>query len=276
MKKLIATDLDGTLLNKQHASSTTIRQAIKHIIANPNHIFAIATGRHLHPNHRVGLNFLDLPIYKICMNGALIKGPHNDVLKEFPINRHIVYRMLHEFPEISFEIITQSNVYVHRKKWEHFQNMTIGKASLNRRLKYVIASITGQYQYQSLPPLSEKILKIDCRVGDVVIAERLHQYIERHKDFIRNSGPNIENFEMTANDVHKQSSIEFLRQHVQINTDNVYVFGNDINDVEMLHYYPNSYVPINAVQAAKEAASNILPLYNGNQLANYMKDVIKD
>src|SRR5690625_428018 len=83
--KLIATDLDGTLLNELGKVSTENAQAIKNALDQGIQV-VVATGRAYEaaylPLQEVGLS---LPI--ICLNGAMTYTENKELLKHIPMER---------------------------------------------------------------------------------------------------------------------------------------------------------------------------------------------
>lgn len=80
MIKLVAMDLDNTLLNKDGTISANTLSLIHELNKNGVH-FAVATGRSFHSaNYIADKISMDAPV--ICYNGALIKDASNNVLFE--------------------------------------------------------------------------------------------------------------------------------------------------------------------------------------------------
>lgn len=273
--KLIVSDLDGTLLNKWHTSSPAIDQCVQTIAASSTAEFVVATGRHLFKNHLVGLTFKDLPIYKVAMNGALVRDKDNQPLKAYPLPSNFVEDLIQQFPQVSFELMTEQGVYTTFSRWGHFHNMTQGSRSINRRVKFLVAALRGGFHYQVKLPLQQPILKIDCHISDLNLAHQVNQFIAASGHAI-NSGPNIHNFEITAQGVTKLKGLFWLMNYLEIDENQVAVYGNDLNDLEMLGAFTHSYVPQNAVAAAKQAAKQILPVDNGIGIAQHMVTQLKN
>jgi HAD superfamily hydrolase (TIGR01484 family) len=92
-KKLIFTDLDGTLLNTDKKISEQSEQIIKAFIAQGHH-FCFVTGRSLEdalPYYRQ----LELTTICICNNGASIHHPSDHDFDDifFPINNKAFFKL---------------------------------------------------------------------------------------------------------------------------------------------------------------------------------------
>ncbi len=78
MYQLIATDLDGTLLNGEHQISEYTLQTITRLYQQ-NVKFLIATGRHYIDVRPIADQF-DFPMYLITSNGARVHNKQGEVL----------------------------------------------------------------------------------------------------------------------------------------------------------------------------------------------------
>lgn len=71
MKKLIVSDIDGTLLRSDKHVSNTTKDKITQLIGE-GHLFAIATGR-MHGAGKIITQELDYDGFLISCNGAVVK-----------------------------------------------------------------------------------------------------------------------------------------------------------------------------------------------------------
>ncbi|MDO4432767.1 MAG: Imm53 family immunity protein [Aerococcaceae bacterium] len=267
--RLIVSDLDGTLLNKWHKSDAVIDAAIDTVLAKRQH-FALATGRHLHKNHRVGLTFLDKKIYRIAMNGAIVYDPTGKLLVETPIEPAIIAKMHAQFPTVSFEWITKEAVLVERTKWQHFWSITKKSNRLRHWGKHLVAAVTGGYHYQASDIVSQSILKIDCRIADEATRKQFRAFLAEHQAELVDAGYQEDIFEITAANANKRNAVQFLANYLQIAEQHVAVYGNDRNDVLMLEHFEHSYAPNNSVPVALAAAHHVIGSSYEHSVAHHM------
>lgn len=273
MIKLFVSDLDGTLLNRMHRSDEVVDETIDQVLAQ-GHYFAIATGRHLHKNHRIGLTFLNRPLYVICMNGALVYTPSKEVLSRCVIESDIVEEMLERFPEVSFEWVTQEKVLVNRSRWAHFHNITQGSRSARHLIKHLIAACIGDYAYHSDNLVNEAVLKIDCRIGDSKTRAKFREFLVEKAEWIVDAGYHDEIFEITALSANKRNAVQVLLEHLKVTEEEVAVYGNDRNDVEMLTHFKHSYAPNNSANVALEAANYSLGSSYEHSVAYHIRETL--
>ncbi len=117
MIKLIACDLDGTLLDGNHEITNDNRQVIEEL-KEKDIPFVIATGR-IYPSAAVFSKDLELTTPIIACNGAVIKDPIADrILYHFPVATDSMLEMIRicKKHDIYFHIYTLDTVYAERNE----------------------------------------------------------------------------------------------------------------------------------------------------------------
>lgn len=257
--KIIASDLDGTLLNSKFQSDEVIDLCIKNIVSSNNR-FIVATGRTLN-----GVNSLSLskfPIYKIVMNGAMIYDERNILLKSFPINEKIVKEIDKMFPHSTIEYITQKNNYMtiskekyiqEYSKWEYWSQRVLShdKSMLENHISHFIFN-------SDIQSINEDILKINILE---LTSDKVNQKIKLLSKFnmeLENVLFNECVLELTNIEATKLNALNYLKSVNEWSDKDIIVFGDGDNDLEMLNYFENSYSPSSASIEAKLNASYVL------------------
>ena len=75
--------------------------------------------------------------------------------------------------------------------------------------------------------------------------------------------------------VSKKRGIEILRERLGLGMDEIAVFGDDVNDVEMLATYPNGYAMGNADDSVKAHARFCAPANDEDGVARIMETIIE-
>lgn len=275
MIKLFVTDLDGTFLNGLHVTSHLGKQVIQQVLNDHKH-FAIATGRHLHGNHQVGLSFLHQPIYKIGMNGAIIWDTTNEVVYEQPIALEMIKQLKEQFPTVSFEWITKDGVFIERTRLQHWRLMLKKWANLKAIVKYTLGLFAKDYYFNARINSQQEILMIAARIGDTTLAQEVKNFIANNGQFIVDFGPSVHHFEVVASGVNKQTATSWLTAALEITEDEVAVYGNDLNDVPMLTHFEHSYATQNAVPLAKQTAKHVIGSNKQDGVAIHIMKTLKD
>lgn len=275
MIKLIVTDLDGTFLNGFHIVSKLGKQAIKEVLKD-NKYFAIATGRHLHGNHQIGLSFLKESIYKIGMNGAIIWDTANKVVYEKPITFKMIKQLKENFPTVSFEWITKDGVYIKNSRLRHWHCMLKNRPNLKAIVKYTFGLFAKDYYFNHEITHHQQVLMISARVGDTSQAQEIKNFIATNSQYMIDFGPSIHHFEVVSSGVNKQVATSWLANALKITEENVAVYGNDLNDVPMLAHFKHSYATQNAVPLAKESAKHIIASNKEDGVAAHIMKMLKE
>lgn len=266
MIKFFVSDLDGTLLNRWHLSDYKINRSVAEIKRH-GYLFAVATGRHLRYHHRFSLKFLKQTDYFITLNGALVCDAHNHVIASQPIDTHTVQQLITHFPQISFECLTINQILVLNSKNTHFKQAITAHKTPKNILKQILNRWWGHYTYDTTleTVLQSDILKLECIVNSKEEKDQLIEVLQTLSSNLTFAYNDDRHFEITAAGANKKTGLIALLKHLKMHPDQVAVFGNDLNDVEMLQYFKHSYVTQQAVADAKEAAHTILK--NSNQHA---------
>ena len=113
MIKLIATDMDGTLLNAGHEITTMNQEAIKFAQANGITV-VIATGRAFY-EAQTPVAETDLKVPYICLNGAEVRDESFNIMSTSHLNHDLVHKITTALKIIIFIIkFTQTVAYIQK------------------------------------------------------------------------------------------------------------------------------------------------------------------
>ena len=111
MINLIATDMDGTLLNAAHEISEENIQAIKYAQSQGITV-VIATGRAFYEAN-APINQTDLKVPYICLNGAEVRDESFNIMSTSNLNRELINRITVELNKenIFYQVYTNLGIY---------------------------------------------------------------------------------------------------------------------------------------------------------------------
>ena len=262
MIKLFASDLDGTLLNVDHRLDEIIVDAIKKINEN-NKTFCIATGRSMYQEHSDDFRCIDGYNYCISLNGAIITNKENEIIYYKSIDHEFVMKMLKEFPTVSFECLGVDRMYYRHTKEEElaFYNEMVKWSKFHQAFTFERYHMNTVFNFKIEDIENTEILKINCRIKDEKLKEKFKKFIDEHSHLVVDA-PFIENFfELTDVSVNKGSAIQQLARMLNIEDDEVAVYGDGLNDLVMLQTFKHSYAPSNAKDKVKECANEVIGSY---------------
>lgn len=259
MIKLFACDLDGTLLNDEHEFDEIIFNAIDEVIKEGKY-FSFATGRHMHAQQIKILKYEKRDVFMVCMNGALILDPSQNIIYDRKMDKKIVKDLLETFPEIDFDCIGKDHVFIRANRQEHldqFSRSSIWNRAANKwKIEDFIKDSIFDQSIDDI--LSHDIYKINCRLSDAKTIEKMNCYLDQHKDEIVNAPYDNGAFEITGKDVNKGNAVAWLCEYLHLQEDEVAVYGDGGNDIEMLERFKHSYGMSNGMESAKKAANEII------------------
>lgn len=255
MIKLIATDLDGTLLNALHRSDDMIDNTILRVTQSDKE-FAIVTGRHMHANHRIGLTFFKNSFYQIYLNGAITLDKANHVIDRQVLDKDFVTKTCEQFKHLPIELVNEDGVYTQFNKHKHFLKQLQQTTSFKLFITVLVAYLKAPFKLRD-EHIVENSAAMVIRVKDKNEQEKLAQYLKQ-QDGIHVIRVHQSLFEIIKSGVNKQTALVNLLRTLHIQDEEVAVYGNDINDIEMMTYFENAYAPNDALPVIQEV-SHVLP-----------------
>jgi Cof subfamily protein (haloacid dehalogenase superfamily) len=222
--KMIAVDLDDTLLSGDLNISPINRQAISRAVAMGVKV-TISTGRMFRSTlPYVEQLMLDVPI--ITYQGALIK---NAISKEVVLSRSLPL-------DISIEIIEES-----RKHGVHIQayigdDYFFDKHNGYSQLYYDLSGIEGKAVKRLEDFLVEEPLKILIMDSPETISYLTGHYVDMFKDKAEITTSKSNYLEFTNIQASKGSALEYLAQSLGIKREEVIAIGDGYNDISMIKY----------------------------------------
>lgn len=259
MIKMFASDLDGTLLNAMHEADRTIRGAIKTALEQGAHVVP-ATGRSVLP---IGENgFTGLKIDGVCANGSIVRGSNGEVLKTFEVDPAFTEELLQTFPQICFDCCTPDGMYS-SGSYEMHQAGFKRDHPIRRIIMRGMRARGGVHEEhffdQSVSDiLSHTVCKINCRVTSNDLDRELKAFLADHTDTVVNAPFDPVMFEITDKSCNKGESVAWLGRYYGIEEDEIAVYGDGGNDLDMLRRFRHSYAMSNGSDAAKAAASTTI------------------
>ncbi|MEH7294300.1 Cof-type HAD-IIB family hydrolase [Priestia megaterium] len=218
--KLIALDMDGTLLNNQQEISKENREAIAKAQEQGVHV-VLSTGRSL-LTCREYAQSLQLSSYLITVNGSEIWDESGQLVERKLIDASSIEKMwnLTQEHKLNFWAVTTDKVW----RDEFPEDIA-----------------------------SQEWLKFGYDIPDDALREEVLKQIAGISDFeISNSS--LTNLEINALGINKAKGIMTVCERLGISTDEVIAMGDSLNDMAMIEAAGCGIAMGNAQEAVKEAA----------------------
>lgn len=233
MIKLIASDLDGTIL--QHGAQSVSPEMIETInqLSKKGIYFVAASGRSY---KNIQLLFKDVtePMFIISENGGMYS--FNDQL-------HIPKRHTQETVEHLISIINQDPDCELTYACENTTYVATGNTLFSRHLEDEVPyDITQTDDFLSLETLPIKLAIYNSK--GTQYSEQKYRDLLSDKVNVMTSGNKWIDF--MPYDVNKGKALEHIANALQVAPSECMVFGDQWNDVEMLQFAGTSYAMVNA------------------------------
>lgn len=266
MKKLLASDIDGTLLvdSKIHEKSLYNIKRFR----DKGHLFVLSTGRPLcNINHLLKNNTLDVDAYVLC-NGAFILDNNLNEIKNFTIDSKVVYDLCSYILDDNNFMISISDGYSsYLVKKNFLLNL---KLLFNKTvIKYIMAFTLGKsnkVKFLNKNKLLQNdyfinVISIYTLNNDINSAEALKNHINYNYSESVTAYRNQCFVDVVFKNCSKATGIEELCNKFKLDDNNVYVIGDSWNDLSMFERYSNSYTFSYSEEALKPNVTNIVDAF---------------
>lgn len=257
--KLIATDVDGTLLADDHLTIPPININAFRKAKSEGALIAVSTGRPYSLAKRE-CDLLDCVDYLILSNGAAVVDMHSaEVLYSCYLPFNSLERIVNVFEKypLLYEIYADCAGYITDYTYEHyFEAEGLPQVFLQeyRKLMRRCSSPWDVIKTKNVEKFN--VSRIPKEYVDSLYAE-----LKEIPDLVYTAGYKG-NMEITAVGADKGRALKWLAERLEISPENIMVFGDSGNDATMLRYAANSYAMKSGNEEAKGAAKYITSVGN--------------
>jgi len=252
--KLIACDIDGTLLNSKAELSDENAKAITELTKR-GIIFVPATGRSFYEAPECVRNHPDIE-YFISSNGAVIQNLKSGERIETLIDGETSHEIHRKMRKCNLLLIQ------HKNDRSFTDSSMCGddimeEYNISPNFRKQISECT-----QPIDNLDEEFSRGEpCEMlsGCFKSVEQLNTFMEEIKDVknIHCTGASSSIVEIVNSNAGKKNAIETLIKRLGFTSDEIITVGDSMNDLEMISMSPNSVAVSNAIECVKEKAGHI-------------------
>lgn len=236
MRKLLASDLDGTLIDNGKINDFNRESILK--LKSKNNFFGVSTGRPYN-----GVSFLkeeygiDIDFY-ILLNGALILDRNLKVLKHEKIKYEIVEKIFEEYKDCNLFGIDEgfeTNILVgdSHYSWEntHFR-------SIDEMRGKGCSLISIDFSNKNIEDIDRVCLEINQKFHEHVVVYRNSYFVD-----------------VVPKGCSKGNGVKLICEMIGMDFKNVYTIGDSFNDITMFEITENSFTFNNAEEGVKMHAN---------------------
>lgn len=264
--KLIVSDLDGTLLNKESKCSENTKDYLRNL-KNNGYTIAIATGRIL-SSALDGCDGADFADYVICDTGALIYDvSKKEIIFQSVIDKEYINYVCEaensDFTQIA--VCNTQNIHKYTKLQNPrryiFDNIVSDKNELLEKADNITHMTIGAINNKKVMELADKFRKDfnDLRISIMQDSFGDEQWIEIYNK-----------------DISKYSSINKVANINNISNDNIIAFGDGLNDIDMLEKCGVGVAMQNALDIVKSSAKYIAGYHHEDGVIKFLDNYLKE
>ena len=260
MIKLIASDMDGTLLNSNNEINEEFFEVFNKL-KEKNIIFAAASGRQYY-NLVKRFEKINDDIMFIAENGTFVAYKGKEILVN-SLEREVANQLI----KIG-RTIDNAYVILCGKKSAYIEER--GERLVKETKKYY-----ERYEIvEDLTKVEDDILKVT--ICDFSGSEfNSNNYYKEYWDKLQVTVSGERWLDITSKGVNKGVAIEKVQEIFDINPKETMVFGDYLNDLEMMKKAYYSYAMENAHEDLKKVSNFIAKSNNDNGVVETIKEVIK-
>lgn len=246
--RLLALDLDGTLVSSKGIVTEATKQAIWSYI-DAGGAVALASGR---PTRGLwpaqDLKLAEKGGYLLSYNGGkIVNCKTGEIIYEKTIPQDLVPKIIHMVKEAGMEAVSYQDQYV---LLEHVDRLWFDREAAVCRMEY--KEVPDLAAYVTFPAVKlmacgapEQILALE-QTARAAFGDRVDVF--RSEDFY---------LEFVAKGIDKAASLEVLLKHLGLTRDNLAACGDSYNDISMVKYAGLGIAMANAIPEVRSAAGAV-------------------
>lgn len=261
--KLVAIDLDGTLLDSRTHAISPFNMVQVQRVAALGHQVVLASGRAYHTVAAFALA-LDLadPTPLIAYNGALIRTLNGKTLQHNPLSAEASERIIHFCAAGGYHLNLYLNdqLYVRQlTKWSRLYQRRTGSVP---QVTHDLARFDGERP--------TKLLLID----EPDVTDRLREvFVKEYGDSLYITKTDAEYLEFMSPEVSKGRALARVAEELGFARADCIAFGDSYNDIPMLEWAGTGIAMGNAHAPVKEAANRVAPPADDDGVGQLLREL---
>ncbi|HYE83473.1 MAG TPA: Cof-type HAD-IIB family hydrolase [Clostridia bacterium] len=275
--KMLVTDMDYTLLNKEKKVSERNREAVRKAIEKGVHM-VVATGR-IYTSARVYAKLLGVSTPIIASNGAIIREAafnnpedtertiYKDILKVEAVKEMI--KLSHKY-DLFCHFFTEDTIYA-----EKLVNVSLRYTEWNKYL-----GEEDQVKIKIVDNIEKAIVQEPVEILKAVVVDKDSGKLQGLRNDIEASGivsasqSMKDNLEVMNRGVTKGNAVKRLAELYGIRREEIIAIGDNENDISMIEYAGLGIAMENAEESLKSAADHITGDYQEDGVAEAIERFI--
>lgn len=259
--KLVATDLDGTLLNNYSEISDYNKKVLQNLM-NKGIEVVLSTGRPLNGMIRYK-NILNNNNHSIVFNGAVIADNDGNFIYNKPIDKNTAMHIIDIYNKYKKEDI-YLHVYSGNKYIVSEEDFYFRKYAQKENISDIFIGLDNieNFEFSKMLFIGERDIleKIQNDINNNINADTSFS----HTNFL----------EILANGINKGSALKWLSDKKGIKREEIIAFGDNYNDINMIKYAGIGVAVDNAEEEVKKNADYICLSNDKNGVGKFLEDFL--
>lgn len=287
MIQIIASDMDGTLLNNEMVISKRNAEAIKLAQANGIH-FLIASGRG-YEEIKPLLDEAGIKCPMITINGAQVLDEEGKILSSSPLSKNSAGKILNRLKRAGLyaEFVTSKGIYSDNKakRIENFAEL-LTRVNPETPYKLAVMMASNRFELMNINYIEDYYKLIDNPNIDIYKIVAFSSEGTKVLDPIRKeiskdsslavTASSESNIEINSVNAQKGIALQAYADLLNIPIDNTMAIGDNNNDVSMLKIAGISYAMQNGSNEVKLLAKRIAPKNNEDGVGVAIETIVKE
>lgn len=280
--KLLATDMDGTLLMNNKVLSQENIEALKRAKEHGVEI-VICTGRP-YPSVKPYLQQLGFDCWVITNNGAIIRNKQGDIISVVYMKTKAlqeVIRLLQE-ENIYFHVSDENYTYIksYRERIKNIHRLII-QTGASKLKAYLVSTWHVLFKGSHKKVDFSNFLKENGKAASIFILSSCRQQLQNLSNKLKNinnidiTSSGSDNVEVLDENATKGKALNQLAQMLNIDKERVIAVGDNYNDLSMIEYAGLGVAMENAEKAVIEKANWVTKSNENHGIAYLVKNLIE-
>lgn len=270
--KLVAFDLDGTLLRNDGRLSKRNKKALQDLYEHGNQLL-ICSGKPIIMT-RPYVKEIGVPCWVACCNGAFIEDSNENSLYQKQIPEDVLKRLVTFLRKEKIDIIVLTQDGIYRTKVKDSMLSQRANAASELARKHHIPLSEPKLYREPFDTKKHNPYKVVVRKKeDHDYNMRLYKTLLEEKDIMVTSSDEVM-FDVSAKGVSKGNAIRIVAKHLNIPMEQTYAFGDYYNDLDMFETVACSIAMGNAPKDVKAKATYAIDKTNQEDGVAYAIETI--
>lgn len=265
MKKIIATDMDGTFLKSDHSFDAVRLRKVLNQFKEKGYLFVAASGRSLQNLEETFAAFKDEMAF-VAENGSIVSYKGEILFEDDPISPEVYLKIaadIEEGPYGSSKFVLLSGL-----------TGAYMLESADPEYAAILAEFYPQlYKVEDFSQVTEPVIKVFSAFPGENMAE-VQDWLQKRFEGITAVTTGFESVDIILSDINKAVGLSKLCDHFGLTGADVVAFGDNQNDVEMLQFAGHSVATANARQLVKDVVHQVIGSCEEGAVLDYLEEYV--